>query len=100
MTLELAHDRRDRIGGELRAALQVEAVDRLDQADRRDLDEVLELLAAPGVAPRERLGERKVVLDQPLAGSEVTTLVVGAQELSVRALGPGAHLVPFQWNWH
>ena len=29
---------------ELDAALEVEAVDRLDQADRADLDEVVELL--------------------------------------------------------
>ena len=49
-----------------RRVLEVEAVDRLDQPDRADLDEVLELLAAVRVAPGERADERHVLLDQLL----------------------------------
>src|SRR4029453_6891432 len=58
----------------------VEAVDRLDQPDRADLDEILELLAAVRVAPRERAHERHVLLDQLLPRLEVAVLVVAAQQ--------------------
>src|SRR5262249_15066163 len=80
VALDLADDVRRRVRGELDAAGEVEAVDRLDQADRPDLDEVVELLAAVGVAPRERPYERHVLLDQLLAGLQVALLVVAAQE--------------------
>ena len=46
---DLADDRRHRVGRELDPALELEAVDRLDQPDRADLDEVVDRLAA---APR------------------------------------------------
>src|SRR5439155_13076730 len=49
VTLDLADDVRRRIRRQLDAALEVEAVDRLDQPDRADLDEIGELLAAVGV---------------------------------------------------
>src|SRR5205814_3908686 len=81
VTLDLADDVRRRIGRELDAAAEVEAVDRLDQPDRADLDEILELLAAVGVATRERSNQRHVLLDQLLARCEVALLVVAAQEL-------------------
>ena len=51
--LDLPDDVRRRVGGQLDAALDVEPVDRLDQPNRSDLDEVFELLAAIGVSPRE-----------------------------------------------
>src|SRR4051794_41462398 len=44
--LDLTDDRRRRVRRELDAALEVEAVHGLDQADRRDLDQVVERLAA------------------------------------------------------
>jgi len=44
--LDLADDVRRRVGRQLDAPVEVEAVDRLDQADGADLDEILELLAA------------------------------------------------------
>ena len=66
--LDLADDRRGRVGGELDAALDVEAVDRLDQADGADLDEVVERLAPAGEPPGEVLDERQVEADQLLAG--------------------------------
>src|SRR4051812_30216513 len=80
VTLDLADDVRRRIGGQLDAAVDVEAVDRLDQPDRADLNEVLELLAAVGVPAGQGTDERHVLLDQLLAGSQVSVLVVAAQE--------------------
>src|SRR3954471_3353280 len=50
VALELADDRRDRVRGELAAALGVEALDGAQQADARDLDEVVERLGAAAVA--------------------------------------------------
>ena len=55
--LDLTDDVRRRVSRQLHPALDVEPVDRLDQADRADLDQVVELLAAVGVAPRERPDE-------------------------------------------
>src|SRR6266700_915452 len=86
MALDLADDVRRRVRRQLDAAGEVEAVDRLDQADRADLDEILELLAAVRVAPRERADERHVLLDQLLARGQVALLVVAAEKLAVVAL--------------
>src|SRR5205085_251706 len=68
------------VGGRLDSALEVEAVDRLDEPDRADLDEVLELLAAIRVAAGERTDERHVLLDQLFTRMEVTLLVIFPQE--------------------
>src|SRR6476659_11232920 len=87
VTLDLADDVRRRVSRELDAAVDVEAVDRLDQADRADLDEVFELLAAIGITPSERTDERHVLLDQLLACSKVTLLVIPPEESLVRLLG-------------
>ena len=87
VALDLADDVRRRVRRQLDAAVDVEAVDRLDQADTADLDEVVELLAAVRVAPRERADEREVLLDQLLARGEVALLVVAAQQRLVG--GPG-----------
>ncbi len=46
VALDLAQDRGDRVGGERDLALDVEAVDRLDQAQRGDLHEVVQRLLA------------------------------------------------------
>ncbi len=43
--LDLAVDRRDRERREINTAIELEPVDRVDQPDRADLDEILELLA-------------------------------------------------------
>src|SRR5581483_10643928 len=80
VALDLADDVRRRVGRQLDAAVEVEAVDRLDQADRADLDEILELLAPERVAPRERAHERHVLLDQLLARLQVALLVVAAEQ--------------------
>ena len=80
VALDLADDVRRRVGRELDAAVEVEAVDRLDQPDGADLDEIVELLAAVRVATGERADERHVLLDQLLARREVSLLVVAAQQ--------------------
>jgi hypothetical protein len=58
VALDLADDVRRRVGGQLDAAIDVEAVDRLDQPDATDLDKVFELLAAVRVTARKRADER------------------------------------------
>ena len=89
MALELADDGREDVGDELDVAIEVEAVDRLDQPERGDLLEILELLAATGVAARERRDERHEVRDQPVAGGDVALLAVGAQQRAAVDLGAG-----------
>src|SRR5204862_2931152 len=86
MPLDLADDVRRGVGGQLNPAVEVEPVDRLDQPDRADLDEIFELLAAVRVAPRERADERHVLLDQLLTGCEVALLVIPAEENLVALL--------------
>src|SRR5436190_11899340 len=80
VALDLADDVRRRVGGQLDAAVEIEAVDRLDQADGADLHQVLELLAAVRITPGEGAHERHVLLDQLLARREVTLGVVAAKQ--------------------
>ena len=74
VALELAEDRRHRERRERRLARRVEAVDRLQQAERRDLDEVVELLAAALVAPRELARQRQEALHELLARGRIAVL--------------------------
>ena len=67
VALDLAEDRRHRVARERDLALEVEAVDRLDQAERRDLEEVVEGLLGALVAARELARERQEALDEHLA---------------------------------
>ena len=71
---KLAEDRRRRVGDEAVAALGVEAVERLDQAEARDLDQVLELLGGAAVAKREGARQGQEAPDQLLLkrGSRVS----------------------------
>ena len=76
VALQLADDRRSGERRELEAAFGLEALDRLDEAERCDLDEVVERDAPVGEPPGEMLGETQVGLDQlvangPLAGAAV-----------------------------
>ncbi len=64
---ELAEDGRHGEGAERRAALGVEAVDRIHEADARHLLEILERLARARVPAREHEGEAHVALDEPVA---------------------------------
>ena len=76
VALELAEDRRDGVAREGDVALGVEAVDRLDQAERRDLDEVLQRLLGALVATRELAGERQEALDQRLARRRIAVVLM------------------------
>jgi hypothetical protein len=78
VALDLADDVRSRVGRQLDATVEVEPVDRLDQSDRTDLDQVVELLAAIRVAPCQRSHQRHVPLDQLLARCDVAVVVIGA----------------------
>ena len=69
--LDLAHDRRDRVGRELHRAAGVKALDREQKADRPDLDEVFLRLTASRVAPGKAANEGHVALDEPVAGAFV-----------------------------
>jgi hypothetical protein len=65
---DLAGDRRRREGGERDPAAGVVAVDRLDQADGADLDQVLERLVLAREAAGDRADERQMAFDQLAAG--------------------------------
>src|SRR2546430_989863 len=88
MSFDLADDVRRGVRRQFDAAVEVEAVDRLDQADCADLDEILELLAAVRVAPRERTDKRHVLLDELLSRLEIALLVVATEQGLVRLAHP------------
>ena len=91
MALELAEDRGDGEGGDRGPPLGVEAVDRLHQADARDLDEVVVGLGAAGVARGEAAGEGHEAIDQLLAHRlRVVGGVPAQQHLLVGELLAGA----------
>jgi hypothetical protein len=95
VTLELAKDRRHGERRERGRAGRLEAVDRLQQAERGDLDEVVERLAAALVAARELARERQEALDERLASRGIAVAVVALQQALVlarpnRALALGA----------
>ncbi len=62
--LDLADDRRHRERGEFHTAVGLEAVDRLDQTYRADLDDVLHRFAAGTEPGRGELHQRQIQLDQ------------------------------------
>ena len=71
VALQLAQDRGRGVARELRAAPGLEAVDGLDQAEARDLHEVVERLVGVRVAQRQVAGERQEPLAELLARGEV-----------------------------
>jgi hypothetical protein len=77
---DLADDRRHRVARELHAAVDVEAVDRLDQPERANLDEILERLAAAGVAVRQCAHERHELDESALTRLGITFAVIGAEQ--------------------
>ena len=84
---DLAADVRLGEGPQLDAAREVEAVDRLQQADAADLHEVVQRLAAVGVAARDAAHERQHPLDQLLAGLAVAVVVVAVQQIGLGQRG-------------
>src|SRR5581483_11268154 len=89
--LDLSQDGRHGVRGQLHPPLGVEAVDRVDEADATDLDEVVERLAASRVAERQRADERHQVLDQLLARRPVALVLVRVQEPLALPLGCDVH---------
>ena len=75
VALELAEDGRDGEARERDGAARVEAVDRLDQAQRRDLDEVLQRLPGAGIAACELARERQESLYQRLVSAVITVSI-------------------------
>ena len=84
MPSDLADDHRHRVAGELPLP-DAEPVDRLDQPDRPDLDEVVDLLAVPGEPAGERADEREVLLDQSLARPEIAPGVIRGEQVPIPA---------------
>ena len=83
VALDLAEHRRRRVGREAHLAVEVEAVDRLHDPDAGDLHEVVERLAAAGVAAGQRARQRQHLLRQLVAGGAVAVDVVSAQQLAL-----------------
>ena len=81
--LELAEHRRHGVLGEAAAALDVVAVDGLQQPHAGDLDEVVVELAAMAVATRELPCERHEAQHELLARLQVPLHVIPAQQLQV-----------------
>src|SRR3954452_17436705 len=91
VALDLAEDRRHGVARERHVAAEVEAVDRLHQAQARDLEEVVERLLGARVAAGELAGERQKALDEHLAIDRVATVEVALEE---RAIFAGALRAP------
>jgi hypothetical protein len=87
--LELAEDRRDRERRERGLARRVEPVDRLQQPERRDLDEVVELLAAALIAPGQLACQGQEAGDQLLARDRIAVAVLADQQPPVLAGADG-----------
>ena len=80
VSLELTQDRRRGVARELRAAAGLEAVDCLDEAEARDLKQVVERLVGVRVAQRQVTRERQEALGELLPGDQVTFVVIANQE--------------------
>ena len=80
VALDLADDRRHGERRERGLARRVEAIDRLDQAERRHLDQVLERLAAVPVPTRQRMGERQEPHDELIPRGPVPFAVVAHEK--------------------
>ena len=92
MAAKLAQDRRRGVGVEALAALRIEAVKRLDQAQARDLDQILERLGGAAVAKREASRQGKEAVNELLLELRVAGRRVAAQKrilINYEAAGPG-----------
>ena len=87
VALELAEDRRDRVGRERAAPARVEAVDRLHERQAGHLLEVFQRLRRVAVAAREAARERQMALDQRGAGRRVAGPVPPREERVDRSSG-------------
>src|SRR4051794_22838571 len=83
MPAQLPEHRGQRIAGERRAIVRIEAVDRLEQPEAGDLDKVVEGLATPRVVVGRVAGQRQVAPDELLAHPQVARGRVAAQQAQV-----------------
>ena len=83
VALDLAEDGRHRVAGERDPALEVEAVDRVEQAQAGDLEEVVEGLVGALVAACELARERQEALDERLAVDRVAVIEVAREERAI-----------------
>src|SRR5687768_11306214 len=94
VAFELAEDGRDGERRERDAAVRVVAVDRLDEAEVRDLAQVIQWLTRVAVLDRERTREWHVLLDQ--AGSRLAVALARTppQVSRVAHMPPGTYAGP------
>src|SRR3954447_18605260 len=83
VALDLPCDGGYRVRGERPPALPVEAVNRLDEADTRDLEDVVEGLVAAHVARGQAAGQRHEALDEHPAPARVAPVGVAGEELAI-----------------
>ena len=83
VALELAEHGRHRVGGERGLARGVEAVDRLDQPEGRDLHEVVQRLVRAPVPARHPPREREQTLHQLLPRRLIAVAVIADQQATV-----------------
>jgi hypothetical protein len=95
VALELAEDRRDGEGRERRLTRRIEAVDRLQEPERGDLDEIVEVLATALIATGELAGERQEALHERLAGR----LIAGVRALQQEPIGTGPRSPALRIRW-
>jgi hypothetical protein len=80
VALDLAQDRRHRVGRERDLTRHVEAINGLDQSERGDLHEVVDRLLRALVAARELARQRQVALDQLVTQDRVRALGQSGEE--------------------
>ena len=80
MPAQLAKDRRRRVGDKGPAPVGIESVDRLQQAEVGDLQQVVEGLAVGAIASRQRARQRREAPDELLAQLWRATLRVAPQQ--------------------
>jgi hypothetical protein len=74
VALDLAEDRRHRVGRKRGPAIRIEPLSGFDQAEARDLKEVVERFLRVPVARRERARERQVTPHELVARAAVAGL--------------------------
>src|SRR5271154_547405 len=94
VALQLADDRWKHVSQQLYVAVEVETLDRLDQAYGSDLNEVVELLSASRVPSRDSPHEGHEMVAEPVSRGAVAVDAVRVQEgaaIRVRRCLQGGH---------
>jgi len=87
VALQLAEDRRRGVAGKAGTTARLVAVDRLQEPDVGDLDQILDRLVRVRVAQRQVAGEREEPLDQLPPSGQVARPGVADEELLFGAAG-------------